>query len=89
MQVFGPHAGDPLAQPFWDAAKKNKFVLPFDRASGKPCWYPRADCGDSLVWREVGGAAQLVAFTIVRAAINPHFAPPYAPALIEIGRAHV
>ena len=30
-----------LTQPFWDAARKGKFLLQFDRATGKPQFWPR------------------------------------------------
>jgi hypothetical protein len=82
MAAFGPESNDPLAAPFWQAAREQRLVLPFDRASGAPRWYPHA--GDDVEWREVGGPATLVSFTVVRGPINPEFEPPYAPALVEL-----
>jgi uncharacterized OB-fold protein len=85
MAEFGPEASDPLARPFWEGARAQRLLLPFARASGAPCWYPRA--GTEIEWREVGGGATLFAFTVVRGPLNPDFEPPYAPALVELAEA--
>jgi hypothetical protein len=82
MPAFGPESDDPLAAPFWQGAREGRLLLPFDRASGAPRWYPRA--GDDIEWREVQGPATLVSFTVVRGPINPLFEPPYAPGLVEL-----
>lgn len=85
MSAFGPESDDPLARPFWDAAREDRLVLPFDAASGALRWYPAA--GDCLEWREVRGGARLVSYVVLRAPVNPEFAPPYAPALVELDAA--
>jgi uncharacterized protein len=87
MAEFGPSSDNPLAAPFWHAASEDRLVLPFDRSTGAPSWYPRADQASVLEWREVAGAARLIAWTVVRAPINPDFAVPYAPALVELDAA--
>jgi uncharacterized protein len=83
---FGPHSDNPLVQPFWSAAREGRLVLPFDRQSGRVCWYPREDAA-TLDWREVDGAATLYAFTVVRGPLNPEYATPYAPALVTLAAA--
>lgn len=85
MAVFGPYSDDPLAAPFWAAARQERLVLPFDPASERFLWYPREQAG--LEWREVGGAARLFSFSVVRGPINPDFEPPYAPALVLLDEA--
>ena len=82
MSTFGPYSDDALAAPFWNAAREDRLVLPYDRASGRCTWYPHA--GTDIEWREVRGPARLVAWSVVRAPINPEFAPPYAPALVSL-----
>jgi hypothetical protein len=42
MSSFGPHSDDALALPFWNAAREDRLVLPYDRASGRCTWYPHA-----------------------------------------------
>lgn len=85
MTPFGPESDDPLAEPFWRAARENRLVLPYDVAKLAWCWYPLT--GAQLQWREVAGAATLVAWSVVRGPINPLFAPPYAPALVALDAA--
>lgn len=82
MAIFGPHSDDALAAPFWNAAREDRLVLPYDRASGRCTWYPHA--GADIDWREAKGPARLVAWSVVRAPINPDFEPPYAPALVVL-----
>ena len=82
MSQFGPHSDDPLAAPFWNAAREDRLVLPYDRATGRCCWYPHARA--DIEWRAVSGGARLCAWSVVRAPINPEFAPPYAPALVSL-----
>jgi len=84
MAEFGPATDNPLAAPFWRAAREDRLVLPFDRSTGTPCWYPREEQAALLEWREVAGAARLFAWTVVRAPINPDFSAPYVPALVEL-----
>ncbi len=85
MTPFGPESDDPLAEPFWRAARENRLVLPWDTGKHAWCWYPRSEA--QLQWREVQGTATLVAWSVVRGPINPLFAPPYAPALVVLDEA--
>jgi uncharacterized OB-fold protein len=80
MSTFGPQSEDPLAAPFWSAARQDRLVLPYDRATGRCCWYPHEHA--DIEWREVTGGARLCAWSVVRGPINPDFTPPYAPALV-------
>lgn len=84
MSIFGPESMDELARPFWQAAARNRLVMPFDRESGKALWYPRREDLARIVWRELRGGATLVAWSVVRGPLNPHFPPTYAPALVEL-----
>ncbi len=82
---FGPFSDDPLAAPFWAAARERRLVLPWDSRAGCFRWYPRGEA--EIAWREVGGPASLFSFSVVRGPINPDFEPPYAPALVVLAEA--
>lgn len=83
--AFGPWSNDPLAAPFWAAAREERLVLPWDTQAARFCWYPREQ--SALEWREVRGAARLFSFSVVRGPINPDFEAPYAPALVVLDAA--
>lgn len=87
MSAFGPESTDELVRPFWEGAAEDRLLMPFDRETGRPLWYPQRAAFDRIVWRELGGGARLVAWSVVRGPLNPHFTPPYAPALVELDEA--
>jgi uncharacterized OB-fold protein len=83
MNAFGPESTSALARPFWEGAARDRLLMPFDGETGRPLWYPREADLARMVWRELGGGATLVAWSVVRGPLNPLFEPPYAPALVE------
>jgi len=76
----------PLAGPFWQAAAQSKLVICTCATCEVDIWYPkeRCDhCNEETGWRELGGRARLLSWTVVERALNPNFAVPYLPALVE------
>jgi uncharacterized protein len=63
-------------QAFWDAAKDNRFVVPFCTACGKAHWYPRAVCpfcdGGKVEWRAASGRGTIYTFSVMRRAKEPY-----------------
>jgi len=75
-----------LAGPFWQAAADGKLVICSCANCEVDIWYPkeRCDhCNQETSWRELGGRARLLSWTVVERALNPNFAVPYIPALVE------
>jgi uncharacterized protein len=63
-------------QAFWDAAKDNRFVVPFCTACGKAHWYPRAVCpfcdSGKVEWRAASGRGTIYTFSVMRRAKEPY-----------------
>ena len=75
-----------LAGPFWQAAADGKLVICSCANCEVDIWYPkeRCDhCNQEAGWRELEGRARLLSWTVVERALNPNFAVPYIPALVE------
>jgi hypothetical protein len=78
------------ARPFWEAAARGELAIPRCAACRAYVWYPRERCpacgGEALPWETVSGRGTLWAFTIVRQALAPPFAPlvPYATGLVAL-----
>ncbi len=77
----------PETQPFWDACKDGKLMLPWCKACGRPHFYPRAICplclsGD-LEWRAASGRATLHTFVINHRAAKGYDAP-YVIAVVDL-----
>ena len=66
----------PETQPFWDAAREGRFLVPFCAACGKAHWYPRAICpfcaGDKVEWREASGKGTIYTFSVMRRVKEPY-----------------
>ena len=77
-------------QPFWNAAREGRFVVPVCAACGKAHWYPRAICpfchSAELSWEELRGTGTVYSVTVSRRAPSPEFADlvPYVVALIDL-----
>ena len=75
-----------LAGPFWQAAAENRLAICTCTHCVKDIWYPTAECTScnrETSWRDLGGQARLLSWTVVERALNPHFAVPYIPAIVE------
>lgn len=80
----------PASEPFWDATREQRFVLPWSTASGLPMWYPREVDPDSpgspIEWREASGDGVVYAASVQHRpgpGRNPDDGP-YVVALVEL-----
>jgi uncharacterized protein len=77
------------AQPFWDATREGRLLLPWCTICDHPIWYPRAICpgclgSEVIEWRQASGRATVYAITVEQAGQTPALAAPYAVALVEL-----
>ena len=63
-------------QPFWQAAREGRFLVPFCIACGRAHWYPRAICpfcaSDNIEWRRGSGRGTIYAFSVMRRVAEPY-----------------
>ena len=56
-------------QPFWDATREDRLVLPRCDECGVVIWYPRRFCpvcgSQSVTWIEAAGTGTIYTFTVV------------------------
>jgi hypothetical protein len=85
-----PDLGDPVAAPFWRAARDGRLVVPRCADCGYKFWPPEAVCpecyGSAFAWDEVAPAGTLWSFAVYHRALDPAFAAdiPYAVGLVEL-----
>jgi len=64
-----------FSQPFWQATRDKKLLLPYCRRSGRYQFFPRAASiaagTRDLEWREVSGRGEVFSYTIARRARPP------------------
>ena len=64
------------SEPFWNAARERRFVVPTCSACGKAHWYPRAVCpfcgAEKIEWRAASGAGTIYSFSVMRRAKEPY-----------------
>lgn len=81
---------DADTQPFWDAARDHRLVVPRCRECGAWSWQPKPICArchaDTLVWTELSGEARLVSWTALYPPVLPAFAEhtPFVVLLVEL-----
>jgi uncharacterized OB-fold protein len=76
-------------QPYWDATRDGRLVLPQCDACGSVIWYPRRFCpscgGRSVSWIAASGQGTIYTFTIVRKGDGEYRgAGPYVLAYVEL-----
>ncbi len=63
-------------EPFWNAARERRFVVPICAACGKAHWYPRAVCpfcgAERIEWRAASGRGTIYSFSVMRRAKEPY-----------------
>jgi uncharacterized protein len=63
-------------EPFWNAARQGRFVVPTCGACGKAHWYPRAVCpfcaAEKIEWRAASGRGTIYSFSVMRRAKEPY-----------------
>ncbi len=64
------------SEPFWNAARQRRFVVPTCGACGKAHWYPRAVCpfcsAEKIEWRAASGQGTIYSFSVMRRAKEPY-----------------
>ncbi len=64
------------SEPFWNAARQGRFVVPTCAACGKTHWYPRAVCpfcgAKNIEWRAASGRATIYSFSVMRRVKEPY-----------------
>jgi uncharacterized OB-fold protein len=77
-----------VAEPFWNATREGRLLLPWCTACARPVWYPREVCprclGSTLEWRESQGRGVVYACTVEHKAQTRALAAPYVVALVEL-----
>jgi uncharacterized OB-fold protein len=67
--------------PFWEAAKKGKFLIKRCTACDEPHYFPRSICpfcfSDKTVWEESSGEATVYTFSLMRKSPSGPFAIAY------------
>jgi uncharacterized OB-fold protein len=80
----------PDTQPFWDAIRAHRLVLPYCRDCGKPHLPAGPVCpfcfADRLEWRPASGRGRISTWTVVHKAWFPAFAAdvPYNVVQVEL-----
>ena len=63
---------NPETEPFWEAARQGKFLLPWCVETGKAFWYPRAvspfTLGGKVEWRESKGTGTIYSVSVMKRA---------------------
>jgi uncharacterized OB-fold protein len=63
-------------EPFWNAARERRFVVPTCAACGKAHWYPRKVCpfcgAEKIEWRAASGRGTIYSFSVMRRAKEPY-----------------
>jgi len=84
-----PRASDE-AQPFWDATREQRFVLPWCTGCERAVWYPRTTCpscfGSAIEWRDDTGEGTVYAVSVHHRP-GPGRDPndgPYAVVLVDL-----
>ncbi len=89
MILKAPHA-DATTQPFWDAAREDRLVMPRCTECGTfrlpPSPYCFACRHQETEWVELPGTGVVYSFTVVRHPLHPGLADacPYATGVVEV-----
>lgn len=80
----------PDSEPFWNALRERKFLLPYCVDCGKPHLPPGPVCpycfSDHIHWKEASGRGRISTWTVVHKAWFPAFAEdiPYNVVQVEL-----
>jgi uncharacterized OB-fold protein len=80
--------GDPLTQPFWEAAGRRELIIQQCSACGHYQFYPRPFClacqSDGVAWVVAAGTGTIYSQTTVHVQVAPGLTPPYVVAVVEL-----
>jgi uncharacterized OB-fold protein len=77
-------------QPYWEATRRHRLVLPRCQDCQGWIWYPQTVChfcnSWNLAWEPVAGNGTIYSFVVVRHGLHPWFANrlPFTTALVEL-----
>jgi uncharacterized OB-fold protein len=81
---------DATTQPFWDAAKQDRLVVPRCTACGTFRMPPAPICyqcqSDGVEWVELAGTGTVYSYTVIRHPLHPDLAAvvPYVSGIVEL-----
>ena len=81
---------DAATEPYWNAAREHRLVMPRCMDCGRYHFYPRTLCpycsSSRLEWTQCSGLGTVYSFTVVHRAPSPAFAAeaPYIVAVVEL-----
>jgi uncharacterized OB-fold protein len=83
-----PALGDPLTEPFWQAAASGELLVQRCRSCGHHQLYPRPHClaceSNGLSWHTSDRTGTAYSVTRVHLALAEDVSPPYPVALVEL-----
>ncbi len=79
----------PGTEPYWDALRERRLVLPRCVTCAQTFWYPRPFCprclADDISWEEASGGGVLYSLTVVQRAFGDwNVFVPYAVGLVSL-----
>ena len=80
----------PLAEPYWNATRRNELVAQRCQDCDRFVWYPREACpgclSADLEWAPLSGAGTIYTFNVMRKPGNPMMGDevPYVIALVDL-----
>ena len=78
---------DPVSQPFWDAAKEGRFILPRCTDCNRVHWYPRVICpfchSMDIEWSPASGTGTIHTFAVQTRNWGT-WEPPYVTAYVDL-----
>lgn len=92
QRMLLPDVEEPVAKPYWDAAREHKLVMQHCHQCGHVRWPPRSLCPLCLAdaqedeWREIPPTGSVWSFVVYHRALRPEFADkvPYNVALVKL-----
>jgi uncharacterized OB-fold protein len=77
-----------VAQPYWDATREGRLMLPWCTDCRHAFWFPREICprcfGSAIEWREASGRGTVHACTVEHSAQTRALEAPYVVALVQL-----
>jgi uncharacterized OB-fold protein len=83
-----PHAESPISKPFWEGCARHELRYQRCADCGQATFPPSEHCRSCLSfrldWMASAGRGEIYSWTVVHRPVTTEFAPPYAPAIVEL-----
>ncbi len=83
-----PHAESPVSAPFWEGCANHELRYQRCVDCGQATFPPSEHCRFCLCfrldWMASAGLGEIYSWTVVHRPVSAEFAPPYAPAIVEL-----